>query len=65
MFQVQAARKAQRESWAASGTAGNKPLEVSRRSPQTLDQWAGVHFGLLVVSFSRALLPFQFQQTHF
>ena len=42
-----------------------EPLGVRRRSPQTLDQWAGVRFGLLVVSLSRALLPFQFQQTHF
>ena len=65
MFQVQAAPKAQWESWAASGTACKEPLEVRKRSPQTLDQWVGVRLGLSVVSFSRALLPFEFQQTHF
>ena len=52
-------------SWAALGTAGKEPLEVRKRSPQTLDQWVGVRLGLFVVSFSCALLPFEFQQTHF
>ena len=45
--------------------AGNEPLEVRKRSPQILDRFVGVRLGFFVVPFSRALLPFEPQQTHF
>ena len=41
---------------------GNEPLEVRKRFPQIFYQFVGVRLVLFVVSFSRALLPFESQK---